>query len=514
MRASLRGWLPAFLVGLAACAFYRADLAAESYNSDEGEWMTEAVEAWRLLRAGDFADPFWSQDHRLWGFASPTVSKLLIGAGMQAGGHDRLPDLHRSPSLERNDSWTPPEEVKIAGRLSSVILGGAGIGLLFGLLARSGSPVLALWAAAFLATNPVWIGAARRAMTDIHGAVGGLLVVAAAAAARDATQGRVRAVLTWACAGALAGLAVGCKFSAGGLVLGIGLVALLGGRSGRSGGIPAAAAFGIACVAVFVVTYPYLWEDPAGRFRDILVLWRKTRALHIEHRLGPFRDAFAPGAESFRVPGRMLLVPGGLAGWSLLVPLVLAVALRFRRLARDRVVLLLWGAAVPALLLGAWIPHSGTNSWVGWAGLVGAVTLTIGTQGVFAALASRSEGLLLGVGAATSLAFALAATDVPWARYYLPLAAGIAGAGAWAFLQLRGAMLRGGGSGAARCLDAALAIGVAATLLAFPSSSTARMASLGEGPIPPFVWTNRVAALLLAVAITWAAARSRNPAAR
>jgi hypothetical protein len=518
----LPGTVASIALAAAACAFLGFELGREWYSGDEGEWMTEGVEAWRLTRAGRFDDPFWSQYHRLWGYASPPVSKLLVGMGMAAAGYDSLADLRRPPHLERAGPWQPPPPVVVAGRLSSVAVGGAAAGFLFALLARRGSRRTAAWAAILLASSPLWLSAARHAMTDVHGVAAVLALLPLFVAARDAAGGVLRAAPRWILAGAVAGLALGCKFSAAGAVLGLGVLALAGtpekegargaGRRRVLGGIAAAALFGGAALLTFVATYPYLWTDPVDRFRGILEAWHRVREAHAERGVGPFEESFRPGVDSIRVLSRQILLPGGLATWGLLLPAVAAVVARGKGVAPARATLLVWTAALPAFALGALTSGTVRHAWIVWVGSVGAIGTAVVTPGVGRALASSPSASALAAATAGALAFILPTTYVGWARYYLPLFPGLAAAAAWSLVRLRDIVARSGGSLAAAALDASLAAGVLATALSFPESSGARMGRVAvDGG--PATWAQRAALVLLVLSLATAVARSRRSAA-
>ncbi|MFN8179894.1 MAG: phospholipid carrier-dependent glycosyltransferase [bacterium] len=516
----------ALFVGCAT--LYAVALEGELGNADEGAWIPQAARSWWLVSHGRFHDPFWSENDMLWGFASPPISKCVMGLGMASAGWG--PESVRpNATFAGQPGYVPTPGALRAGRLSSVVLGAAAVAVLFLFLARDQPLGTAAWAAVLLASSPLWFRASRRAMTDMHGLAASMLALAAFAAARARTRAgtspAVRAAW-WVLLGALLGTAVGCKFSAAGGAAGLVawlLVAELGdadpartrlARLARALVAPAVCI--AAALGVFVATYPYLWPNPVGRFRWILSLWRSVLEGRADFRPVGFENAFRPGLASVPAAADVLVLPGGVLSWGLPLALVAGWWLRRRRSSVDVARVGAWAFAAPVLVGGAILATAATNmsqSWIVWAGLLGATASTVAVPGALERLRASEPLVVFTAWSSGGALFALASTYYPWPRYYLPIVPACAVAAALGLGDLRRSIEALAGRWAARLVDVAAAAGVASVLVAFPRTGAASLRKVAAGDLGPLPeWLQRVAAacLVAALAVALAKAASRR----
>lgn len=507
-------WTIAVLLFVGCFVLCASALVDEPLSGDEWPWMVQATNVWQLVRSGRFHDPFWSESHLLWGYASPPVSKWLIGFGMAAVGHGDpkvvTPPFFVAPGRE----WTPPSEAVRAGRLSSVVLGGLAVSTLFLFLSRDLPLRVAVSAALLLETSPIWLGVSRRALTDIHGVGMSLLLLPLYASAREATfakRARVASLPWWIAVGVVAGLSVGCKFSAVGCALGLAVLLLVEGfcRAGddrrRFRNVPAALTAALLCcgvaVCVFVLTYPYLWPDPVGRLRGIVMAWRGVRELHVATQLGSFAGSVRPGPLSWSRAVDLLILPDGWLAWALLPALLGALWLRWKSPSADAARVVAWALASPVLLAGAFVGGC-MQSWILWAGIAGAALATIAVRGGLRRVGSTASLLILTAAAAGAATIVLLTTYISWQRYYVPLFPAMAVAAAVGIDDLRRSVAAVAGRAAARCVDAALVAGMLSVLSAFPRITRAKMGAVAAqdlGAVP--AWLQGIAAACLTLAL-------------
>jgi 4-amino-4-deoxy-L-arabinose transferase-like glycosyltransferase len=512
----------ALAVSSAASLFLGYGLLAEPYNADEGAWMREAVDCWAALRQGDFSGPVWSRPNLLYGSASPTLPKLVMGLGMELSGYgpESVPEFRTSGSL------APDEGPLRAARVTSVLVAGAGIGVFHLFLSAAFGSRVALIGAALLAASPLWVRASRMAMTDVYG-VGFMLAAVAAFAAwrrRDPARLAPGSFARLVLAGVVLGLAVGSKFSAAGAAFGLGALVLFDGllKTARPGGgsaSPAGSAvralvLTTAALGAFVATYPHLWPDPVGRMSGVLAQWRDVQELRATHRLGAFRGSFAPGTQSFVALGQALLVPGTATGLAALAAVVVAIALRLRRVPADPDArrLVAWSLVLPAAGLALWAQGHTAQSWILWLALAGAASAAAACGTGDGWRTPNDAAAALVAATAGSLVFILATTYVAWGRYYLPLVPACAVLGALAWRDLGESVGRRGGKRAAALLNASLVAALAGIVVSAPRSSNERIGLISQSGFDrPAGVLYLIGGVALAAALLAAARRRGRP---
>ena len=259
----------------AALAFGLADSAARwpNFNPDESRWLSRAH---YLAALTDPFGPTWADQYMTRG--QPPLGSYAMGIGLLAQGRD----------LETNPPWnfSVPWEVNVAlgrkpvppdlaagRRLSAVLIALTTVALI-GVARTFVATPWAIAAGALFAVHPFTIYIGSIAMAD---ALFGLMIVLAAwaAAAFARRPSPARAVLV----GVLLGLGGATKLSplalaaglstAGILIYAVRVVRL------RRLSLPEAAyalnglLVGIAAIATFVASYPYLWPDPIDRTRNL-----------------------------------------------------------------------------------------------------------------------------------------------------------------------------------------------------------------------------------------------------
>lgn len=520
----------ALVILLGSSAFYLFGILEEPYNSDEGAWMLEAVDVFAAASAGRSDDPVWERGHLHFGFASPTVSKWLMGAGMALAGKSAQ-SVPRPANLEIPIHRVPDASTLRAARACSAALAGLALGALFLLVSAALPPRVAWTAIVLLAFSPLWIRAARMAMTDAYGVSLSIVAVALFAPFHErlSRSGRSRTAFWCLPAGCAVGLAAGGKLSALGTAAGLGAWLVVEGarrglrpRGSSASARPwlfAAVMFASVATATFVATYPYLWEDPARRFENILVTWRNVRRSHATLQPGVFRGSFEPGWPSVIALGEALFVPNARVVAAMGLGALVAVGLRLRRatMSEEMRRVAAWATALPAAAIALLTENGVAHSWLMFTALAGGA-LAIVAAGT-GSLRPRSDGPLIALGAAWcgSLAFVVATTTISWARYYLPLLPGLAVVASLAWNDLRESARRAGGTRSARLVDVALAAGLAGIVVAAPRSSFERLSVIAEADAaraPTLLYALAAVALLVATCTALArAARSRGTAA-
>ncbi|MBZ0267466.1 glycosyltransferase family 39 protein, partial [bacterium] len=421
-------WSGALLVAAVSLFASLHDLAAEKYNSDEGMWIDVSQRTWDLVRAGDFDAPAWASLDNSWGYVNPPVAKVALGMALAAQG----------VVWDREGVDAPPEEVLLAARRVSALLGVAGCVVLFGIGRQLMSLRAALLAGLLLAVSPFWLQVSRRVLTDAYGAVLSLLgVFALLAAIRALRAGRgTAAVFAWVLGAAgLTGLAVGAKLNAApagvflGALLVVELVRALGQPSAhrtRDAGTVVAlgVVFGAVSAGVFLASHPYLHEDAWARLSGILDYWRSSGEKQAEiTAAGRFGHAFLPEEKGLSVLTGRLLWPVEWRAWLLAIPALLVAAGSRAAAGARRDVLALTGWLL--LACGALALFRGASAlmhpWITWIGLLG---------GAMSLAATRTDGddaPALPLAVVAPLWFAVVALLVwknlhlPYGRYYLPV---------------------------------------------------------------------------------------------
>jgi 4-amino-4-deoxy-L-arabinose transferase-like glycosyltransferase len=486
----VRRYLP-LLITLAAIVLYQVDLEEEKYNADENRWIYQGVESWRHLRALQLDAPYWSEADLFWGRASPTISKFAIGIGM-SGTEVSVP----------LPEGRPPDDILRAARRSSVILGAAGVLSFFLLVRRVAGTPRALLACALLGMSPIWVSASRRAMTDIHGVAFAVAATYFFLVSRDwarRTRGPL-ALAGFAGTGILLGCAVGSKFSAAGVAIGLGLFLLvetviapraLGCR--RDAGtrlflLGGGALMALASLAVFVGSYPYLYDDPYGKLRHVIEAWTSLREKHAAYPVGAFKTAYRPGLHSIGEVGGLLVWPESITGAFLALPVAAALRARARTLRdredgfRSRAVV--WFALLPAAVAVQFAPGRLNHLWIGWFGLMGGILASLvgGAGRPRPAGENPPPGAIPALATATlvALAFILRSTYITWARYYiylLPACAFIAAGGLLDLLRLARMLA---GRTMARGIAVAIALALLSVVAAYPLPGAAKLVSLSK----------------------------------
>jgi 4-amino-4-deoxy-L-arabinose transferase-like glycosyltransferase len=403
-------------------------ISRDRFNGDERWWMIQGERSWELLCRGEWDHPFWSEDDLYFGRSSPPVAKYLIGIGMQV----------RGKSIQDN-RLGPPADVLAAGRLSSAVLGALGILAFYATARRAFGDRAALLGSVLLALSPLWVTATRHAMVDIHAAslslVSVFLFVRAISSVADGGRGFV-SVGWFTLSGAAAGLAVGAKFNAAGVPASLGVVLLVFAvrafmsRSPDDRSRPwlfllAGICFTCAAVASFVSLYPYLHDDPLGRFVGVIKEWRDIRMSHVEHGRGRFAGTYAPGLRAALELARCTVWPGKLASRLLILPILGAAASWMpvgRRLSPAGISLAVWCLSLPAAVVSLFQPSRLVHIWIVWAALLPGAVIAVSRYGRDN-LAWRDRQVLGTIGAVAlgALATVVSTTCITWPRYYLPL---------------------------------------------------------------------------------------------
>ncbi|HLL49921.1 MAG TPA: hypothetical protein VK356_04565 [Thermomicrobiales bacterium] len=260
---------------VAALAFVLADSASRcpSFNPDESRWLSRAH---YLAALTDPFGPTWADRYMTRG--QPPLGSYAMGIGLLAQGRD----------LETNPPWnfSVPWEVNVAlgrkpvppdlaagRRLSAVLIALTAVALI-GVSRTYVATPWAIAAGALFAMHPFTVYIGSIAMAD---ALFGLTIVLAAWAAAMLARrpSPARAVLV----GVLLGLGGATKLSPLALAAGLGTAGILiyAVRAARLRRLTLpdatyglhALLVGIAAMATFVASYPYLWPDPIDRTRNL-----------------------------------------------------------------------------------------------------------------------------------------------------------------------------------------------------------------------------------------------------
>ena len=309
---------------IAIVAFVLANGAASwtSFNPDESRWLS------RAHYLADLRDPFgqtWADQYMTRG--QPPLGSYAMGAGLVLQGRD----LKTNPPWDFSLPWevnvaigNKPEAADLsAGRRTSAAIVAATAVVLVA-VARAFVPARwAIAAGAVFAVHPFTIYIGSIAMSD---ALFGLLIALAAWAA--AAYARAPDWRRAALLGALLGLGGATKLSplavaaTFGAIGGAALVVVVRQR----GSNVRAAAFaarglivGVAALAVFVLSYPYLWPDPAGRMRHLFTFRAEEMAaqaddwptMAVPTRMEAVRRVGVNFTERFNLSHSLVVAAGG-----------------------------------------------------------------------------------------------------------------------------------------------------------------------------------------------------------
>ena len=272
------------LLTVAICFPFFRDLASQSFNGDENFWIYDSY-YFSLFIHGDWHDPRWQEFHP----QSPPVpiGKYIIGLALGLSGRSKgiqgmsRWDWNRPPAWNGRHGAMPPPAALYAARLAMAIFGAATCLLLLGLARALLGARTGIFAALFLAYNPLMLTCCRRAMTDAP--LQFFLLAAAALTALFAAvipRERVGAALSIAAlVGVDAGLAAATKLN--GALAGLVFICFCAAAALSR---PRAAwllllSVGI-CIATSVVIFiglnPFLWAHP---FRDSMFLFHESLAV-------------------------------------------------------------------------------------------------------------------------------------------------------------------------------------------------------------------------------------------
>ncbi len=461
------------------------------YFLDEAEWIRQGEITFRLFSEGDFEHRWWSRSRLSYGYPSPNVPKLLIGLAMRTFGPTE-------PSGPASGS-TPTPEALAAARLPSALVGALGVASLFLIGHRIAGSRVALCAAILLMTSPVWLVMSRAAMLNIHAVSFWLLAVFlfARSGERAVAPGRLpSSLLLFAATGCALGLSVGSRFEAGGPAIALGLLVVWMSVSALRSSGPHARSEAVktllggfvmtaAALGVFLATHPYLHEATARRVLEIVEFWQQTWADRAENAVGPWSEAYEPGARSVSEVALAILLPG-VPALCAFVPALLGVCwYRFgrpRRAYGDSARVALWSLAALGMLVAAVFQSRVILSWIVWAGLIGALLgLRLPGEEEAAARGAFVAFLLATLGA---LSTTLAGTHISWPRYFLPLVPFACLLAAWSLSGLVGSLFRSGRSAAGLCVTTAGALGVLVVLACLPHYGKGSMGNVAELQAP------------------------------
>jgi len=262
------------MAAVALVAFLLANDAARlpNFNPDESRWIS------RAHYLADLADPFGSTwDDQYMTRGQPPLGSYAMGLALVAQGRD----LETNPPWDFSIPWEeniaagmkPVPEDLAAGRRASALLVALTSVAVIVLANVFVAPPWAIAAGALFAVHPFTTYIGSIAMAD---ALFGLLIALAAIAA--ARFGQRPSLPRAALVGVLLGLGGATKLSP--LAVAAGICLLLLGVAGYlasierdnrkaiwttvSGGMVL-----LAAVATFIVVYPYLWQHPVERTRQL-----------------------------------------------------------------------------------------------------------------------------------------------------------------------------------------------------------------------------------------------------
>jgi hypothetical protein len=332
-------------------------------------------------------------------------------------------------------------------------------------------------------------------LVEIHAAGLGLVLVALVAAGRQSiARGNPpgRSLPFFVAAGVACGLAVGAKMTAVGFALGCGALLLLdlaaktrrAARRGWGATLLAGLALLLVSVSVFVGTNPYLHPDPWNRLLEIRNVWERIIAARTANPAAWYASAYPPGVRSLTEAGSALVMPESRAAWLLLVPFAAALCTWLpagHRLPDASIRPLLWLLALPALVTAAFLSGGLVHVWIVWAALVAGL-LRFAARGSLAESSSelRAVGVPLLMASLGALAVIHRTIHISWARYYIPLIPLAVLIAARELDELQRWASGRGGRIAGALVRAAVLLGIASSLAAYPNHRLAGMTRDGE----------------------------------
>lgn len=444
-------------------------LPRQEYATDEAMWIDVSIRTWEVLRDGRWDDPLWKDIHATWGHVNPPVAKYGMGLALELQG--------------KRWAWRmgerPPDDVLVAARRASALLGVVGVLGLFVIARLVMAPAAAWLAAIALAIHPVWIEVSRRAMTDVYAAALSILAVACVLPALGALRPGIPppSAFGWAAlAGAVSGLAVAAKLNAASTPVLLAVLLLATGvrRGARAASLAAIlAVFASAGAATFVGVNPYLHHEPWSRFRGILAFWTEMCRSQVARGSG-----FLPEEQGLRHLTARFLVPTRPVSWLLVLSLVPAVVARWMPRASASIAASVARLALPLAALAA---SPGANQlFHGWTSWFGVLAALLGLSLPAPTRSATARGIpFVALWAGVVACFVWRMTCFPVPRYYLPLVPPICLLSGWGLAEVR-AHAAAAGTTARRMFDLAVALGI--------------LAVLGAAPDPRLAWARRILA--------------------
>jgi len=267
----LAGIVVAVLVTLASWTFLFTQVERTRFHGDESGWISAGVYSTELIMRGDFDRESWNCfDCAEWGSLNMQVGKLLVGLphamdrSARGRGFFRFYDFEASRAENVRENRIPPPDILRRARIASTVFGAVCCLLIFAIGYLSFNVFVGVLASVLLATHPLFVSSATRAMTDVHLSMF-LLALCLAGVLLSRAGFRWAPWRYGAVLGVIAGLACSVKIT--GLVIGGGFVAATLVREHFRGVLSlrdasrALAAFGIAALAVVYSLNPSFWPS-------------------------------------------------------------------------------------------------------------------------------------------------------------------------------------------------------------------------------------------------------------
>jgi 4-amino-4-deoxy-L-arabinose transferase-like glycosyltransferase len=306
------------IVGVACAWLYLAGLADVPFHPDEASWIYMSGDVDALAREGP-SPLVWKRSEGMttdvyMRLLNAPIAKYAIGAGRWLTGHstDRNTDWQWWASWDENAAAgaVPPTAVLLVGRRTVALAAVLSLALLFQLTRSMYGVTAAIGATALLATHPLVMLHARRAMAE---GIAQLFTVTAVVAmvrfarTADRSEGRNAVLRTAIVAGVAIGVAVASKQSAAALAAVAFATVVLVARSshkewrGRVGiGVEALAALTIAAGLTYFVLNPVLYEQPYRAGRAMI-----SRRMEFARNQARGTEAITPRAVMPTVPSRL-----------------------------------------------------------------------------------------------------------------------------------------------------------------------------------------------------------------
>lgn len=283
--------LPYLIVFPLAFSNFSDQVDRHSYRVDETGWTRSAIHVANLLAAMDLTPSRWQAEEELaYGSINPQLSKVFIAFPILMGWvpvEEHLPpgrvyyDLTLDLSENRRRGAVIPPEILHPLRRVSVVFGVFFCLVCMGMVHAACGPLTAFLAGLALARNPLIAEVSSSVLTDIS--YQSFLFAAALCTIWGATtSSRGLGMRRQVWAGALAGVATACKYSAPLFVMPFQAVTLVIARAeGRLSRTRMYATLGLSTAALLGVVYlsnPMLWPDVTKFSREGLS--RDLRLLH------------------------------------------------------------------------------------------------------------------------------------------------------------------------------------------------------------------------------------------